>query len=419
MNKTKELSYMLAVPEDSTDVANGVLHLARLKNAKDFTVNGLEEKAGELQLTIGYRGKEYKVRMIPTEFKIPELYRIQHFFPDVDVEKLKKAHEGLGVIMEFDDDPSESYHLQLKIIHAALPKKLAVFDDSAEKILSGKWVALAAASAVAPAPRYLYTVQAVSDEEGVVWLHTHGLNRCGHPELEVLASDQEHYQSHYGILEAMANRTLELEEPLEEGEPLYLAQLSENIHLVTTHIHWKHAVKYFDETLLGGLCDREEGHNGNTSVIFAYPDQEAFERGQLCSVRVYDDLLKNNPIYLVSAKETERMKALAQARLAYVKKAYEDPTNKIMLKLGLPADEDLGDGENEKEYIWFELMQILPEAGDDGEEFLAQLTQEPYYIKDLKAGDMGEYAWDQVTDWLIYTSERRISADDVYLLELK
>ena len=399
MNKTKALSYMLAVPEDPTDVANGVLHLARLKNAKDFTVNGLEEKAGELQLTIGYLGKEYLVRMIPTEFKIPELYRIQHFFPDEDVEKLKKAHEGLGVILEFGEDPLEAYHLQLKIVHAALPKKLAVFDDSAEKVLSGKWVALAAASAVAPAPRYLYTAQAVSDEGGAVWLHSHGLNRCGLPELEVLASDQEHYQSHYGILEAMANRMLELNEPLEEGEPLYLAQLSEEVHLVTTRIGWNHAVKYFDENLLGGLCDREEGHNGNTSVIFAYPTQEAFEQGQLSSVRVYDDFLKDNPIYLVSAKETERMKALAQARLAYVKRAYEDPDNKILLKLEL-------NGESH----WFELMQILPEAGDEGEEILVQ---------DLNSGEMGEYAWNQVTDWLIYTSERRISADDVYLLELK
>ena len=197
----------------------------------------------------------------------------------------------------------------------------------------------------------------------------------------------------------MANRMLELNEPLEEGEPLYLAQLSEEVHLVTTRIGWNHAVKYFDETLLGGLCDREEGHNGNTSVIFAYPTQEAFEQGQLSSVRVYDDFLKDNPIYLVSAKETERMKALAQARLAYVKRAYEDPDNKILLKLEL-------NGESH----WFELMQILPEAGDEGEEILVQ---------DLNSGEMGEYAWNQVTDWLIYTSERRISADDVYLLELK
>ncbi|MBO5666832.1 MAG: DUF4026 domain-containing protein, partial [Firmicutes bacterium] len=386
-NKTRELSYMLAVPEDPTDVANGVLHLARLKNAKDFTVDGLEEKAGELQLTIGYLGKEYTVRMIPTEFKIPELYRIQHFFSDADVDKLKKAKEGLGVIMEFGDDPLESYHLQLKIIHAALPKKLAVFDDSAEKVLSGKWVELAAASAIAPAPRYLYTAQAVSDEAGTVWLHSHGLNRCGLSELEVLASDQENYQSHYGIMEVMANRMLELGEPLEEGEPLYLAQLSEDVHLVTTHIHWNHAVKYFDETLLGGQCDREEGHNGNTGVIFAYPTQEAFEQGQLSSIRVYDALLKDNPLYLVSAKESDRMKALAQARLNYVEKAYEDPTNKILLKLELKG-----------ETLWFELMQILPEAGDEGEELLVQ---------DLNTGSMGEYAWDQVTDWLIYTSERR------------
>ena len=93
------------------------------------------------------------------------------------------------------------------------------------------------------------------------------------------------------------------------------------------------------------------------------------------------------------------MKALAQARLAYVKRAYEDPDNKILLKLELNG-----------ESLWFELMQILPEAGDEGEEILVQ---------DLNSGEMGEYAWNQVTDWLIYTSERRISADDVYLLELK
>lgn len=405
---TKELSYMLAVPVDPTDVANGVLHLARLKNAKDFTVNGLEEKAGELKLTIGYLGKEYTVRMIPTEFQIPELYRIQHFFPDVDIDALQKAHEGLGVIMEFGDDPLTSYHLQLKIIHAAIPQKLAVFDDSSEKILSGKWVALAAASAVAPAPRYLYTAQAVSDETGTVWLHSHGLNRCGLPELEVLASDKDNYQSHYSILETMANRMMEMDEPLEEGEPLYLARLSQEVHLVTTHINWKHAVEYFDEAMLGGKCDREESHNGNTSVIFAYPNQEAFEEGHLSSVQVYDELLENNPVYLISTKETERMKALAQERLNYVKKAYEDPENKILLKIGL-----------EGEHIWFELMQILPEPGDDGEEILAQLTQDPYYIPGMKAGDMGEYRWDQVTDWLIYTPDRRLSADDVYLLELK
>ena len=410
---------MLAVPGDPTDVANGVLHLARLKNAKDFTVNHLEEKAGELRLTIGYLGEEYAVRMFPTEFQIPELYRIQHFFPDVDIEAIQKSHEGLSVIMEFGTDPLASYHLQLKIIHAAIPKKLAVFDDSSEKILSGTWVELAAASAVAPAPRYLYTAQAVSDEDGTVWLHSHGLNRCGLPELEVLASDKENYQSHYSILEMMANRMLEMDHPLEEGEPLYLAQLSRDVHLVTTQINWKHAVEFFDENMLGGTCDREEGHNGNTSVIFTYPTQESFDEGRLSSVQVYDELLKDNPVYLLSTAETNRMKALAAERLSYVKKAYEDPDNKILLKLGLTVDEEHRSEENDKEHIWFELMQILPEPEENGEEFLAQLTQEPYYISGLNSGDMGEYRWDQVTDWLIYTPERRLSADDVYLLELK
>ena len=124
--------------------------------------------------------------------------------------------------MMFGEDALDSYHLQLKLIHAVLPDAVAVLDDSSEKILSGHWVALAAVSSVPPAPRYIYTAQAVSGEEEIVWLHTHGLNRCGISELEVLNSTKDTYNSHYNVLETMANRLLELEEPLEPEEPCLL-----------------------------------------------------------------------------------------------------------------------------------------------------------------------------------------------------
>ena len=43
----------------------------------------------------------------------------------------------------------------------------------------------------------------------------------------------------------------------------------------------------------------------------------------------------------------------------------------------------------------------------------------PYYIEGLHAGYVGTYDCSQITDWLIYTPQRRISPDDVYLLELE
>ena len=128
------------------------------------------------------------MEICPVEFQLPELYRCQHLFPDVDAEAIE-----LGPDRPFRRDgvrrgsPCFLPSAAEADLFSGPPELLAVIDDSSEKILSGRWVTLAARSQVAPAPRYLYTAQAVSGDEDCVWLHTHGLNRCGCPELwEVL-----------------------------------------------------------------------------------------------------------------------------------------------------------------------------------------------------------------------------------------
>jgi len=405
---------MLAVPTDEADMREAEVLVDRLMQTKSFEITGIQQKSNELQLTVRFGGQIHQVELYPASVQLPELYRVQHFFPDVDIEALQNSKVGLGIAMEFGPDALTSYHLQLKLLHAALPQKLAVFDDSSEKILSGTWVAMAADSVVPPAPRYIYTVQAVSGDDDCVWLHTHGLSRCGLTELEILNSDKEMYQSHYSIIETMANRMLELPEPLEEGEPLYMARLSENDHLVAALLSWEHAVELYDDDMLGGKKDRRESHNENTSAIFIYPSEEDFENGKLSPVSIYNKLLADNPIYMLSTAETRRMKALAAERVDYMKQAAADSDNHVLLKLGLAVDEQYRTEDNSQEHIWFELKEIL----EDGS-LKAELTQEPYYIEGLHAGYVGTYDCSQITDWLIYTPQRRISPDDVYLLELE
>lgn len=105
------------------------------------------------------------------------------------------------------------------------------------------------------------------------------------------------------------------------------------------------------------------------------------------------------------------MKKLAAERLPYMLKAAQNKENKILVKIGLDIDEEFREAQNDYEHIWFELM----EAGED--HLKCKLTQEPYYVKDMHTGSKGIYSFDRITDWLIFTKERRYTADDVYLLE--
>lgn len=406
--KTK--SYMVAVPKQEDDLKNVEAMLNHLSNSADCKLIS-HELNENLEFTVETCGKRYDAEAFPANLEIPEMYRAQHLFPDVDIQAIEKAKVGLAVSIEFDDDALSSYHAQLKIISSLLPDAIAVIDDSSEKILSGRWVRLAASSKVPPAPRYIYTVQAVSGDDGCVWLHSHGLNRCGLPELEILNSTKDTYQNHYNIIETMANRMLELEEPLEKKEPLYLARLSEDISVVTTMVDWQEAVKLYPADMLGGENDRKEGHNENTCAIFVYPTYNDYEKKNFIPVSIFDEILENNPIYMLTSRETKRMKMLAGERIGYMLKAFENRENKVLVKIGLEVDREFRDGNNTSEHIWFELLDT-----SDGR-VRAKLIQEPYYVKNMHEGSEGTYTFDKITDWIIYTKEGRITADDVYLMD--
>lgn len=411
MEKTR--SQMLAVPAQYSDIEEPRVLLERLQKAEDFEVKFEETEQETMRLVIVRREETFLVELYPMDFTLPELYRCQHLFPDVDVEAIQRAQYGLAVEMDFGVDALTSYHLQLKLIHTMLPDVLAVIDDSSEKILSGRWVALAAQSKVPPAPRYLYTAQAVSgDEDTCVWLHTHGMKRCGKPELEVLNSTRDNYQEHYNVLETLANRILEDETAPEPGSPYFLAYVAEGTPLVVTLIDWEEAVELYPPDMLGGRNDRQEGHNEDTCAIYVYPSQESAENRQFSSLYIYDSLLKGNPIFMISNRETARMRALALERISYFFDAALDKKNKLLVKIGLLVDQEHSTQENDREHIWFEVLKAKKGR------IKARLTQEPYYIKELHEGHVGTYGPEDVTDWLIFTPERRISPDDVYLFSL-
>lgn len=353
--------------------------------------------------------------MYPEDFHMPEMFRQQHFFRDIDMEELISKEAGLLVEMEFGEDFGKSYHLQLRILNTIFPDAIGVIDYSAEKVLSGVWVALAAKSNITPAPRYLFTVQAVSGEEDDVWLHTHGLNRCGLMEVEVIGSKKETCQDHFHILEATAVRLIDEPWSFSEDDAINVAYLSNGMPLMVTWVPWQDAVKNVSEDTLGGINDRKEenGHAGYTGAIYMYLTPEDMENGQYSHIDEVDDLLCDNPMIMITNKETERMKMQAIERIDYLKRAVNEGCDAALIKVGLHVDEEHRTKTNEFEHIWFELNEL----GKDT--FMATLTQEPYYVAGLHEGAVMEIPYTDITDWIIFTEGGRIVPDEVYLMELR
>ena len=409
----REPSNMVVIPFDDKEIDDPKFFLDNLKASDliDIVDVKMDEKRGIL-LDVKVEDSAYSLVIHPTMLDIPSFIRPMHRFSKEEARKLEKADMGLSICMDFEGDNAKCFFDQLRIIDAMFPSILAILDCPAEKLLSGKWVSLAAKSKIPPAPRYLFTVQAVGDDNGEVWLHTHGLKRCGMYELEVLCSKAGIYDTHYSVIETFAYRMLESDEGINPGDAVFVGQAGGR-YLVCTAVNWREALDYYPEATIGTEEDREDGvHDQDTFVLMMYANPDDKENRVFTRIQEYEDALKDNPVFMLSTEETDRMKSLATERVPYLIKGFERKGNKALVKIGILADEEhWDDGVPQREHLWFELKKV------DGDSFTAELTNEPYYISNLKMGDVGTYSFSDITDWILFTKDYRITPDDVYLLD--
>lgn len=399
-------SYMLVIPEKVTPniITEIFERVANIDGVEIKEKSPLKEnEPGKINLI--FENDEYEVGFYPSEFSVPEIYlNKNYYFSEEEIEKIKNSKSALTIFMKFNNDSIKSYHLQLKLAVAMVPNMLGVMDESAEKMMPKTWVKMAAQSKVRPSTNDLYIVQAVSHENGEVWLHTHGLCRCGITELEILQSDSKNYNNHYNVITTFASYLIEKKKKFNNSA--YIGMLSNRQPVVVTYLPWTKGLREYRKLSLGSSEDRENGHNSKTSIIFMYKSEEDEKNGKLTKVSEFDKLWGDNPIFFISNEETARMKELAMERFNFVKEESNKKENKIIIKIGLPTG-----GDNDFEHIWFELIEF------EGDKFKAKLTQEPYNVKNMHEGDEGWYTIKDVTDWVIYTPRFTVTPKTAYLLK--
>lgn len=401
-------SYMMVIPKNQEeDILKNAAE--RLTTNKEFQIQDLNfDIHGVATFKIFYKDEEYEAGFYAGGISVPEYYLSKNFlFKESEVKSILEASKALTIFMKFNHDIKKSYHLQLKLGLTLIPDFIGVMDESAEKMLPEKWVRMIATSNVLPSAKDLFNVQAVSGKNNKVWLHTHGLCRCGLYELEILESDQEHYQQHYNLVMTYAMFLIDkLDEYQKQDQGTFIGRLINGYPIVVTSIPWPKGIQEYKKLKLGGEKDRIGGHNSKSNIIFLYTSEEDEKNKILNKISIYNDLWGENPIFFFSDEETERMKELARERFSYVVSAFQKEENTIILKIGLPLKE-----KGKFEHIWFELLEIK------GEKLKAKLTQEPYDVPNMHTGDEAWFTKNDITDWIIYTKEYAVTPSNAYLLE--
>lgn len=405
----EEDSYMQIIPRDYTqDYVAGIFdRVSKMEDIEVIEKKSITEKnPGSIKFK--YKDEDFEIGFYPNNLSIPEFYiNNPAVFDENTKQQLLDSKRALTTFMKFGKDSKKSYHIQLKVTVAMVPDYIGVLDESAEKVLPKNLVNAIVNSKIVPSSKDLYTIQVVSDGKGEVWLHTHGLCRCGLTELEILQSDQENYKNHFNLINTYA---MFLIDSLVEFNPReigsYIGVLVNNQPVVVTCRSWTEALNEYKDLKLGNINDRKNGHNSRTSVIFIYKSEEDQNEGKISKVSIYDKLWGDNPIFFISNEETARMKALAMEKFNYVKKAFENKDNQIIIKIGLPVD-----NKENFEHIWFELLEF------DKERFKGKLTQEPYDVSNMHKDDEAWFTVENVTDWIIYTPKLAINPSNAYLLD--
>lgn len=399
-------SYMIIIPKEATrTLLDGIVdRVAQIEGVEIKEKTALtEQKVGRMK--INYENEDFEIGYYPSSFSLPNFYLDDpnYYFSKGEKEEFKNAKASLTLFMKFNKDAKKSYHLQLKLAVAMVPNLIGVMDESAEKLLPKAWVEMTAKSKILPGSKDLYTVHAVTAENGEVWLHTHGLCRCDLTELEVLNSNKENYNSHYELITTFASYLID--KKIEFEGSAYIGALLNGQPIVVTYLPWTEGLSEYKEITLGGIEDRQDGHNSRTSIIFLYKNGEDEKKKKRSKISIFNDFWNNNPLFFISNEETARMKELAMERFSFVKEAFNNKENKIIIKIGLPVD-----NESQFEHIWFELLAF------EGDRFKARLTQEPYDVENMHEGDIGWYTVQDVTDWTIYTPSFPVTPGTAYLL---
>jgi hypothetical protein len=300
---------------------------------------------------------------------------------------------------------------------AGLMRLLAGTSDELSAVLdanSGRWHTRQALDehfrADAEAPEDVlwmtHVVGSAADDEGpaTTWLHTHGLWRCGRPELEMIGVPDTSADEAAELLAGIAGRILE------EGMPSPGKPFAVGPGLDVTFQPWQ-AVAPFVGDAPGGRVDRagepDSPHTGVRAVVCDPKPKGAYRKTWTWPQEALERIRRGEGTLFLSRRETLRLAGRAQARWPdftgafatlgpRLRQAGADLDRARVRFLVKAAFTENAPG-NEREHLWFAVRRF------EGDRARGELLNEPSLTRSLSRGDVTWIERQAVSDWSVVT----------------
>lgn len=308
------------------------------------------------------------------------------------------------------DQPFEHYACLVEMIARALPSAPAVLDVNTTRWFPRAELDEIFLNEIEPPAEVLWVVQAVmsepdGDDEPLVWLHTHGLWRCGVPELEMLEVPGDYIEAAAELVNDVASLILEQPAP-QPGESLEIGT-----ELAIVLQPWEEVVRRMPADAPGGATDRSgDGsgpHTGARAVICAEKPRGQFTDAWVWPRDVTERLMRDEAGVYMTARATERQARLARSawdQLATAFAATECLRNGCAqcdepVVFGVKAGFDVDGEEGSREHVWFRVRRFAAETVE------GELLNQPFALPNLSKGDAVWIGRAQVSDWRVMTPD--------------
>lgn len=252
----------------------------------------------------------------------------------------------------------------------------------------------------------LWTIHAVTGDDqrksaSAIWLHTHGLWRCGCPELEMLEVSREYSGAAARLLNEVAELTLYagLAAP---GEVMEIGP-----QLSITAQPWQQIAPHIDSSNSGGLEDRagdDNPHAGVRAVICSPKPRGTFRKlwtWPQDALRIYKN---NDAIIYRTANQSARQEHLAREKWDELPIAFANAkpgTFVCLIKAGFDTTHD------SREHLWLEVQRFEKATAH------AKVVSHPLHVPSVKHGDLCRIDRDKISDWALQTQHGRFGPQHV------
>jgi hypothetical protein len=305
------------------------------------------------------------------------------------------------------DEPWKDFTFLLKLLAAAFDELPAILD-----VNCGRWHPRRALSEhfgadAAPPEDSLWmthiVVSAPNDDAACAWLHTHGLRRCGRPELEMIEVPVRDVDAAAELLAGLAGRLLEEGAPA-PGEPLAVGP---GLEVVCQP--WQAVAAEAGENP-GGMADRVgaagDEHAGARAVVCG-----AGPPGDRPSISWPRDVVRRigsgEGTLFLSQHETQRLAERARAAWPRFVGAFatasppraeaDDASVQFLVKAGLGGEASEAGGAPPREHLWFAVRRC------EEDRCQGELLNQPVLIESLQRGDLTWIQRRLVSDWTVVT----------------